>query len=281
MGTYQPFFSVVVRHEYFSDGLWQGLSFVPAPGTVKLLECADVVLKKTRGGIAVFHDFDKINRLRLFAQDGSGLLRFCFSVFAGDRAFEGYTSIPERKHQSTLYFSNRGVAAGGAESLSKADAVSEQDMQDWESLEAGGISRPRGTSVPDFFVDILLAPPAEGKPSAPEYRINFSARRSYLKYYLLGNMNRNNLFIVDLDNRVEFEFCGDAVLQGSRASKVFRSRAAIPIQENSGLRFQLREQGVGTGKVLIKRLPVASEGRLAMELINGKSEIISESFINF
>lgn len=282
MGAYQPLFAVSVGHQYFSDGLWKGLDFRPEPRTSKLIESADMVVKKTRNGIAVFYDADKPNILRLCAEDGNGALRFCYLAAVHDRAFTAYTAYPATREGVVLYFSNRGAEGGGAtQKLSKGDVASDMDLADAGVLIAGGVPCEMGRATPDFVVDIFVERAKSGVLAAQNYAIEFSARQSYLKYYLLGNMNRDNLFIVDLDNRVEFEFCGDAMLPGERPCKVFRSKGAIPILEKSGLRFQLRERGQGAGKVLIKRLPVASESRLGMELVNGKREIVSESFINF
>lgn len=283
MGFFQPLFSVSVEHQYFSDGLWKGLDFVPEPGTLKLIECANTVVKNTRNGISVFYDAEKSGTLSLFAEDAGGALRFSFKVFAKDRSFANYTLPPVQKEGAILYFAN-SVAGGGASGttikLSKGDFVSELDFEYLAALDAGGFPCANGRRRPDFVVDIFIASAESGGLVAREYGVNFGARRSYLKYHLLGSMNRDNLFIFDLDNQVEFEFCGDVMLSGNNPAKVFRSKTLIPVLERSDSRFQLRERGQGAGKVLIKRLPVASENRLGLELINGKNEIISESFIN-
>lgn len=290
MGSFRPLFSVSVEHGYFTDGAWKGLDFVPVPATVKVINGANVLVRPTKNGMAVFYDESRSDALRLYAKDANGALCFSFRVYAKDRTFANYTAPAMRSGNAVLYFDNRGSAVGsggGKVRLSKEDVVSEADFMDIDSLVAEDILGDRDKRVPpDFVVSVFVEPGVGDDTSAAsgwlarDCLIRFDARQAYWKYHLLGNMNRSNPFIVDLDNRVEFEFCGEVMLPGDRPAKVFRSKEQIPVLEKSTCRFQLREQGPGAGKVLVKRLPVASESRLGMEVIDGKNEIVSESFIN-
>lgn len=292
MGTFRPLFAVSVEHLYFADGAWKGLDFIPVPVTRKVIDGANVLIRPTKGGMAAFYDENRLDALRLYASDGNGALCFSFKVYAKDRTFANYTAPSMRNRDAVPYFDSREGVPGeeeGTPRLSKEDFVSERDFRDIDDLVAEDIlSGGDRRAPPDFVVSVWVEPGAVGGDAvtpvagweAREYSIRFNARQAYWKYHLLGNMNRSNPFIVDLDNRVEFEFCGEVMLPGSRLAKVFRSKEQIPVLEKSTCRFQLREQGPGAGKVLVKRLPVASESRLGMEVINGKSEIVSESFIN-
>jgi len=285
MGFYQPLFTISVDHKYFSDGLWKGLDFVPNPEALKVFKGAGVLLRQTKNGIGVIYDQDKSGALRLYAEDAGGSLSFSFKVYAKDRTFANYTAPSTHKENAILCFDSRGRdvdAETGKIRLSKDEYVSEEDFEEMDTLVAEDILGERDRRVPpDFVVNIFIRFEGAGSFAAKDYGIKFNARQSFWKYYLLGNMNRSNPSIVDLDNRVEFEFCGDVVLPDSRPAKVFRSKALIPVLEKSSCRFQLREPGPGAGRVLIKRLPVASESRLGMETVNGKSEIVSESYVNY
>ncbi|HZW23870.1 MAG TPA: hypothetical protein VFF26_00135 [Gallionella sp.] len=279
-------FSVSVEHGYFADGAWKGLDFVPTPATMKVINGANVLVRPTKNGVAAFYDESWLDALRLYAEDANGALCFSFKVYAKDRTFANYTSPATRSGNDVLYFDNReGVTDFGIGKvrLSKEDSVSEKDSRGIDSLVAEDILCDRDRRVPpDFVVSVCVAPGVSDDTwRALDCFIRFDARRAYWKYYLLGGMNRSNPFIVDLDSRVEFEFCGEVLLLGDRPAKVFRSKEPIPVLEKSACRFQLREQGPGTGKVLVKRLPVGSESRLGMEVIDGKREIVAESFINY
>lgn len=285
MGFYQPLFTVSVKHMYFSDGIWKGLDFVPNQRMLKMLDGANVLIKSEKNGISAYYDQDKAEVLRLYAADTDMALRFSFKVYAKDRTFANYTAPSSRQGSDILCFDNLGEQVkeeSGIVMLSKDEFVSEKDFKAMDDLIAEDILCEKDKRVsPDFVVNIFIKPGSDGRWDAKDFGINFNTRQSFLKYHLLGNMNRNNPLIVDLDNRVEFEFCGEVMLPGNKPSKVFRSKALMPILERSNYRFQLREPGAGAGKVLIKRLPVASASRLGLEVINGKSEIVSESYINF
>lgn len=291
MGAFRPLFSVSVEHGYFTDGAWKGLDFVPVPVTVKVINGANLLVRPTKNGMAVFYDVSRSDALRLYAKDANGALCFSFRVYAKDRTFANYTSPAMRSGDAVLYFDNReGVTdqATGKVRLSKEDAATEKDLREIDSLVAEDILCDRDRRVPPDFVVSVVVESGSGEVSSAgatgwrvqDCLVRFNARQAYWKYHLLGNMNRSSPFIVDLDNRVEFEFCGEVMLPGDRPAKVFRSKEQIPVLEKSNCRFQLRELGPGAGKVLVKRLPVASESRLGMEVIDGKNEIVSESFIN-
>lgn len=285
MGFYESLFSISVEHVYFSDGLWKDLNFVPDRGTLKVIEAASILVKPTKNGIGVFYDRDKSEVLRLYAKDTNGVLRFSFKVYSKDRTFANYTAPFSRDDGAILCFNNLGEGRDSDPAirvrLSKDEFVSEKDVEEIESLIAEDILCLGDMRMPpDFVVSVSLKPGGGGDFVTIDCGIKFNTRQSFWKYHLLGNMNKSNPFIVDLDNRVEFEFCGEVVLLGNRPAKVFRSKELIPVLERSNYRFQLREQGHGSGKVLIKRLPIAA-GRLGMEVINGKNEIVSENYINY
>jgi len=289
MESYQPLFSVSVTHLYFSDEMWKGLDFVPGPQLLKVMSAANILVLPTQNGIAVFYDDAKSDVLRLYADDTNGTLRFSFKVYANERTFENYTVPPVRGGNAVLCFDNGAMSAdtqAGKIRLSRDDLVSGGDFKEIDALIVEGMLDESDRRMPpDFLVDIFIEPGKNGGLSAQDYVLKFNTRQSFWKYHLLGNMNRSNPFIVDLDSKVEFEFCGEVMLPGNKPSKVFRSKELIPVLENSDFRFQLREQGqgqgAGTGTVLIKRLPVASDSGMGFDVVNGKKEIVSESYINY
>ncbi len=284
MGIYQPLFTVSVQHGYFADGVWKGLTFVPCRATADLIGKAGVIVRDFGNGIGVACDQDRARALELYAQDGGGTLGFGFKVYAQDRSFPNYTTPSGLNEGRILYFSNagNGAAEDAKVNVSKGEFVSEADFTDVEELVAGQMLDARDVRVPpDFVVRIQLPFGGTGAGRVREFGMRFRARYSFWKYYLLGNVRRDSAFIVDLDNRVEFEACGESVLPGNRPAMVFRSTERLPVLENSSYRFQLREQGPGSGRVLVKRLPVAAETRLGRDMIDGKSEIILENYVNY
>lgn len=271
---YKPLFTVSVEHGYFADGLWHGLTFVPSAESARLMERNGVLVRQTGNGIAAF--CDELVQGRLPRNDEP--LHLGFKVYAQDRAFATYTSPAVRRDDAVLAFGNRH---DDSFLLTAGEFAGDGDFHPLDELAAQGLLDGRDLRVPPDFVVGIDANAGANAGQVPDYRIRFEARNSYWKYHLLGNMNREGPYIVDLDNRVEFEPRGETVLPGNRRSRVFMSTRRVPVLEQSNYRFQLRERGNGAAKILIKRLPVASESRLGREVVDGRNEIVLENYVNF
>lgn len=291
MASYQPLFTVQVGHSYFANGQWRGLDFVPTADTARMIQGADLVVRPANGGLAVFYNNERAGALRLYAQTADLSLAFRFKVHCTDKTFSNYTAPTAGNRDAIPALDNRAGFIDtdtGACRLSKDAFVSEKDLRSMGELVADGILSDTDRRMPpDFVVEVLVKPvqaPGDGAPTAWHAQncyCNFAARSSLWRYFLLGNLGGSSAAIVDPDNRVVFEQRGEVMLAGNRTAKVFRSKDAIPLQETPTCRFQLKTQGNGSARVLIKRLPAASKNRLGMDDINGKKEIVFENYINF
>ena len=114
-----------------------------------------------------------------------------------------------------------------------------------------------------------------------QYQINFMARQTIWKYYLLGKLSKTEAVIADLDAAEQFDFTGTETLGVNRSALSYRSRQAISLQQRSSRRFQLQDKPSKGGKVLIKRLPVASASQIYRENVAGKGAVVSEIYINY
>ena len=289
MGPYLPLFSVEVEHTYFSKGWCAGLDFVPTPDSLMFIEKAGLLIRHTPNGVRVFFDQNSNEALRLYATGTDEPLRLAFKVFAREMFFRAYTEITTPEEDSILYFDNRG---GGFEStnrfrLHETEFVSAKDFEKLNSPRIADIlSRKDRLLKPEFIVSIGLGQKeiqildAASKTAYHNYYLKFQARETFWKYYLLGSMTKNKSYIADLNNETEFEDTGRASLPDNRRALTFRSKQRIPLREKSEYRFQLREKNPNGGKVIIRRLPVASAGQYYKELVDGKEAIVSEIFIN-
>lgn len=283
-GRYQPLFIVGVEHGYFADGRWQGLDFVPDAETSRMAELPCLVLRQTDSGVMVGVDEARREPLRIWAAAGDGRLRFRFKVRARDRTYANYTDDPRHGRNAVPCFDNQGHdgQAGEVAGLSQQVQVSEADCREIEALVTEGTLDAREARVPpDFIVTIYIDPTGDQGFALRQYRIAFAARQSFWKYYLLGDMNRAQSFIVDLEKRIEFLPGDEAVVAGNRPARVFRSKQTVPLLERPEYRFQLRERGTVGERVLIKRLPLASGSRLGSELIDGRRELVMENFVQY
>lgn len=286
MGAYLPLFNIEVEHRFFAAGFAPPLEFVPTPVCARLIANAGLLRRDAGNGIHIFYDQARADILRLYA-GADEPCRLGFKVFARDDLFMNYTDPLTYQDQAILYFDNRGAgAADGRLRLHQSEHVSEADFRRIDADCVTDMLDKKALLVrPCFLVDIALgkeglAFSGDGNAPGRNYYLSFDVRRTYWKYCLVGDAIRKNVFISDLANQVGFEAAGEGALPDNRRMQVFRSTSPISLRERFDHRFQLREQGAGAGRVLIKRLPVASARHINREIIDGEERVVSEIYIN-
>jgi len=286
MGAYRLLFSVSVEHTYFSDNICKALKFIPSGPSATVLNKTGLLLKSSESGISVFYEEDKINILRLHAEDDLSLV---FKVFSKDPNFFRYTVPVARSDSSLLFFDNQQITldAAGKQMLHDDVNVTEKAFIDMNAGQLGGVLDPKDYLVkPAFVLQIAITADEQGlcseKPDAVsrKYYIRFATNQTYWKYYILGDLSKKNLYITDLDNEIQFEAMGNTLLPGHREAVALQSKIAIGMQEKHNQRFQLRESGSMGDKVLIKRMPTACVSNINGEMISGRMEDVSEIYIN-
>jgi hypothetical protein len=211
-----------------------------------------------------------------------------FKVFSKDPCFMNYTHPTTYSEDAILCFDNLQTKEDEAVSditLHEEEYVSEADFRKLDLYLLDDFLSTKDKLIrPAFVVNIRIALQEGGlidKHEAPallNYTVRFKARETFWKYYLLGDMAKRKSYIHDRNNGTGFECIGEETLSDKRTAVIFRSIEAIPLREKSDCHFQLREQE--GGKVLIKRLPVASASHIFREIINGKEAAVSEIYIN-
>lgn len=286
MGTYQPLFSITIEHAYFANHSCKSLDFRPTTACRASLQNAGLILKSSECGIAVFCEDDKLDILRLHAEDG---LTLTFKVSSKDPRFILYTTPAARRDDAVLFFSNQEVARdeNGAQMLHKGQYASEQAFIPLDSKQLDDVLECKDyVARPDFIVQIRISAQEGGLCSenidkeARKFYIRFAVNQTFWKYFILGELSERNLYIADLDNEIQFANVGETTLPGSRKGIMLQSSVPIEMQEMQTKRFQLREQGSMGDKVLIKRMPNASLDFMNGEMIGGKMENVSEIYIN-
>ena len=122
-----------------------------------------------------------------------------------------------------------------------------------------------------------------GTPSGivpKSYYIKVEARQVFWKYYLMGVLVRENVYLSDVDGVAEFVAMGKEQLADQREAMTFRTEKKLPLKANFDYRFQLKEKDSNGDKVVIKRLPMAEITRFGRGVIDGSSEVVSEIYIN-
>ena len=290
MSTYQPLFNISVRHEFFTEGLCPCLDFVPTASTGHIIENAGLLLKKTHSGIALAYDQDRLEALQMYANEVDDPLCFEFKAYASDPGFRSYTEPFSADASEVLYFDNQNSASSEDDTirLHESEYVSKISLVKLDSIQVKDILSHKDRLVSPVFVIKIIAGDGQHAlfddnrvPQTRDYSLNFTARQTFWKYYLLGDGAKGHPFIYDPDNKVEFESTGETALSNNRIAQTFRSKQRLPLGEKSAFRFQLRENGHEGEKVLIKRLPVAHASQTGKEVVAEQGMLVSEIYINY
>lgn len=290
MSSFRQLCSISVTHTYFADGRCRSLLFVPTPGTVHLIAKAGLLTRCSDSGVRVLLEADGIDTLRQRIADPDEPSALVFKVFAKDPDFPYYTEPGIFNEEALLYFDSRtGVATGSAGTvrLHAGDYVSELDFAKLDAPLFSGVVDKRDRLIrPAFVVSMDLALALDALADAPatdrsgDCVVAFKARETFWRYYLLGEMQKRNAVIVDRNHDYVFAYVGEESLPDNRTALTFISQQRIPVQENSDCHFQLKENGANGGKMLVRRLPVATPHQFSKELVNGREAAVSNIYIN-
>jgi len=286
MGAYRPLLSVSVEHAYFQEHICKTLEFIPAEPSVAMLKKTGLLIKSSESGISVFYEDDKMNILRLHAEDDLSLV---FKVFSKDPNFFRYTIPGARTDSNLLFFNNQHITLDptGKQMLHSDPNVTDKALIDSNAGPLEGMLNRKDYLVkPAFIVQMHITADARGLCSeeldvaARKFYIRFTTNQSFWKYYISGDLSKRNVYIADLDNAMQFNNAGNILLPGHREATLLQSSVAIPMQEQHHHRLQLRESGNMGDKVLIKRLPNANVNQMYGEVMNGQMENVSEIYIS-
>lgn len=286
MGAYRLLASVTVEHDYFAGKNCKMLEFVAAEFCAAKLRNAGLLVKSSQSGVAIYFDSEKIDILRLHAEDN---LTLAFKVFSQDSNFFRYTSPGAPPDDAILFFSNQQITrdAMGKQMLHPDPSVT---VAAWMELTAdplpGILERKDYFVKPAFILQLSITAGAQGLCSdkldteARRFYIRFATGQTFWKYYILGDMSKRNVYIADLDNAIQFENLGNILLPGNREAVQLQSSKAIPLHEQPGQRLQLKESTGMGDRILIKRLPNANVEQVHGEVLGGAMENVSEIYIN-
>jgi len=289
MASYSRLLSVQVEHSFFSDGVCRVLGFVPTDNTNMAIAQTGMVTRNTVNGIEVFYDETKADALQMHVSLPDEPLSLGFKVITKDPLFWNYTEPSVHKEGSILCFDNRAVDVdtNSRLRLHSGEFVSEADFEKLNSPVLEGVFCLQDHLLtPIFIINILTsendvrALALEPTDAPKSYYIRFQARQSFWKYYLMGGLAKEDVYVNDRDEHIEFVPEGEASLADNRVAVTFRSKTPLRIQERSKYHFQVRDSHSGGGRVLIRRLPVASAGQISREMIDGEPAFVSEMFIN-
>ena len=256
--AWQLLFSLTVEHDFFASPKGLRLNFLPDQNTEHLLRNANLLLRADGNCFSAFFDSHDLEILESFRASSTEGLEFIFKVAALDSHFLCYT---DQQAVSPCYCN-----------APASEAVTEELLVATDALAADPIEPSA------FMVTINIGKEHIIQPK--KYSIRLQARAAYWKYYLLGRLTEKEPKIIDLAGKEHFYCAGIQQPFPDVPALVFYSAEKIPLRERPPQRFQLRQQGSGGDKVLIKHLQNAGPENLAKDFIHEKEAYVSEVYIN-
>lgn len=289
MGAFRLLFGVAIHHEFFSSGEGLPVRVVPTPSSARIFHQAHLLFRKTRNGFGVFFDEERLEALELLAAFPDEPLRLAFKLFSQDPYFANYTDPSPIREDAILYFHNQNQEPKKDKTrhyrLHGAEAVSDGDFLSLHAPELTAVlSKQDRFARPSMVVALTVGPTGRlwKNPKSyvgPQYVVKFKPKATFWTYYLNGDLSFKTPAIVDADRKTQFEYLGPVQLPNRRTALSFRSTRPLPFRDRYDVRFQLKDPGSG-GKVLMKRLPVASAAQLNRALIQGEERVVSDIFVN-
>lgn len=289
MGQYRPMFNISMEHSYFPNGKLSGVNFVPTVATSKLMHNVNLVSRRRPDGLTLFFNSEHLDALKLYASDENNPLRIEFQCEAEQQNFQNFTTAPTLSSNKTLFFDSSIADSQpvGKKYLHAEEFVSDAELIDRPAPASGHVSMA-DRNKPDLGMVSIRVSRSEleqlataGNEQYNDYAIRFKARETYWKYYLIGEANREGVYIRDVNDDIEFEYLGEEQVADGRMAKIFMTTRAIPMRDRAKPKLQLVITKNNRTKVLVSRLAVPTAKRINKVIHQDNELFVSEIYINF
>ena len=280
-----PIFSVDAKHDFFADSACRGLRFVAAVETAALLERIGGVVRAHEGGVTMYAGPLTAAAFARWQAMPDACERLSFVALCDDAGFLNYTAnLPSGQravpHLRSEFASDEEPDLGSR--LHRGEHVIEADAEPLDSPLLKSVVRLQsGLIAPAFVVSIHCRSLAQALASKTcrRYYLRFAARATIWKYVFGGDWDED-IRIVDLDGVAMFDKPQPQLPLGGRPVVSVQSTGPIALKNRPTSRFQLRQGGGDSERVLIKRLPLASASRFGSETSGSTTSLISEIYVN-
>jgi hypothetical protein len=277
---YGTLLRVEARHEYFADGVARGVVFEPTAAAGAAMRSLGLLSRPEGATLTVLRP--EPATAAGAAAEPTTLL---FKVIATDLAIGTYTEIGSGKPDHLYWFDSAAAGAtdtAGSRALSAKESVGSEDLRAVDDAAVVSALDVRERRVPPLGLLALRVTAADLQADrpGPDFHLLFRSRRTLWKYIVLGAPSGVAPTIRDADGNVAFEPAGAAQVPGGREAVTLRSTEPIALRERGTQRFQLRAQTSAGERVLVKRLAVASPGKLGRDTVDGREVAVSEIYIN-
>ena len=260
MSTFEPMFSIQVRHDY-SDG--------PPPVSLELDAEAETLASRgnmqtraTPGRLDVYAESDRED-LEALAENGE--LEFIFRIRADNTILPTVTSGLISR-DPMIFVVEDGSVLRKSETLSR-DFL--KPLQENGVIKVSDLLRP-----PIAIIKLSISPLTKNET----FIVHFEATENFWMYHLVGGEKDTAYSINDPDDTHSFESVEPRQLANGQIAERFRSTAPIAMRAHPTQRFELLGDGPFGKRVILPVLPAAAPGSSSLDPAgNG---LISDIYVN-
>jgi hypothetical protein len=254
-----------VRHSYFERGQARQLVFMPCAETAAALKRFGLVTQSGGSNLAIHAPGERLPGL--WSENRADAVPLNFQLYSTDPLCAVYTA-PDNPALPAVF----GPQPGSSGQLMPVGATKPAiRMPLRPGMLLGQIHVPLPTA--DTYATWLAG-------LGVTWQLQFSARSTIWKYFLLGDWQDHSLQMVDAQGVIEFSPPSPDVLQNGRPVTVIRSLTNITLQDRPLQRFQLRDTSSTPPRVLVPRMPAATPSALGREQQAGTTTVVSEIFLS-
>ena len=234
---------IFMEHEYVG-GRCEDFTFRPDPPTAETMKREGIMMRETAGGFRLIADE------AAFSHEIS-LVFWAYPVYSNLWNVTEFGEIP-------------------ADSIPFA-RIKDESLQ-WDTTSKSDIPEAMQLPKPMFGMEIVNS---QGKSGA-SITLSLKTKKMKWYYYISGLADNDTAEIVKIKGNKEdspFDFS-----QRKLGESVFVSKQEIPLRYGAPPLFQLREKK--SSKAIIKCLPNMDARSVSTVILDGKREIVAESFVN-
>lgn len=284
MSDYRSLFGIRVEHEFFLPSRCEAVDFRLDAASTELLARAGILLRHEPDGVHAYYDREQEPLFRSWFGDPGERFRVVFRLTASDPSFPRYTEVAERSGLVCVLDTEVEGPGGAVFSLTPPEEPGAERRELLDKLEAELVTGRDRLVPPLALLVVFLGPSALAEGGHEPYRLTFAARRTRWRYHLLGDLAGRQAFIRDQSpdpaDQIRFTPGGMVNLPGERVAQTLISEGVLPLRRRADRRLQLRETGLDSERVLVRRLPVASPENLSIATIDGRQTIVSDIYVN-
>ncbi|MCO7226564.1 hypothetical protein [Pleionea sp. CnH1-48] len=282
--SYQVLADINIEHEFFDYKPCRALNLEFNETSKKRLFNADVMAINRKSSIQLLMSPRSLRVINAYIRDNESNL--VIKVHASDPLFYNFTKMNIKNGKTTYYLSNEkgDNKVDGVINLHKEESLSDSDLISIDSKDYTDLFSERDfVNTPLAVIEISLKSLLEQSDNSNNtvyYKVYFESRKTYWKYWLIDNSGGNDYSIIDLDDNQQFSFLGTEVIDNNKRASVYMSKLPIALKQYSNVRLQLKETKSDFNRVIVKRLPVASNRQINSSVLDGEKVDVSEIFVN-